>query len=83
MKKAAIHDALKMLVEAIADDDQPRGLWTKTQVTEYLACDAKTLDTMRAESDFPKPFLLANRSRMLRWCAHEVEAWARSHRANY
>lgn len=63
--------------------DEPRGLWQRKKVAEYLGIGLDKLDEYRTTESFPKPLTLNGEARMLRWVPDEVEAWALGQRASF
>lgn len=82
-------DPIPTLLRQFADimeqkrDSETRNLWTRGRVAEYLGVDLKTLDAERCKPDFPKPFLIGGKNRLLRWRPDEVEEWACSVRGRF
>lgn len=52
-------------------------LMTKPEVAELLTVSVSTIDRIRKEKGFPKPFKIGG---TLRWNPHEIVAWLRKQR---
>jgi len=52
-------------------------LLSKIEVAELLTIAPSTLDRVRKEPDFPKPFEIGG---SLRWSVHEIVAWLKATR---